>query len=69
MNPTNIVLGKDNTPIIIDFDSCREIGASLKGEMAGTLGWDHNGQFSEPENDFYGLRKMREWLIEAGYVV
>ncbi|KAJ7766126.1 hypothetical protein B0H16DRAFT_1687153 [Mycena metata] len=63
MNPHNVVLAKNNTPVIIDVDSCHEIGASLKGKKAGTIDRDHKNQFSEPANEFYGLQQMREWLI------
>ncbi|KAJ6536017.1 kinase-like domain-containing protein [Mycena vulgaris] len=62
INPRNIVLGKDSIPIIIDFDSCHKIGESLKGKKAGTIDWDHNSDVSQPQNDFYGLEKVRELL-------
>ena len=67
INPSNIMFAAgDNTPVLIDFDSCRPIGAPL-GIKSGTLGWSaHEGgkRLSLPENDLYGLRKIREFLNE-----
>ncbi|KAE9396027.1 hypothetical protein BT96DRAFT_1021566 [Gymnopus androsaceus JB14] len=63
VNPSNVVLSEDGRGIIIDFDSCREIGESLIDKKAGTFSWEREPcDISEPENDFYGLEKIREWI-------
>jgi serine/threonine protein kinase len=58
VNPSNILLDNNGLPVITDFDSCYKIGESLKGGKAGTFGWDHDSNESQPENDFVGLKKM-----------
>jgi len=35
INPANIVMDEGDTPVIVDFDSCRR-----KGEELGFQGWD-----------------------------
>jgi len=52
-------------PVIIDFDSCWPEGESLKGKKAGTPDWCNDSLVSAPENDFYGLEKISQWLREA----
>ena len=61
INPANIVMDGD-TPVIVDFDSCRRNGEKLvKG---GTLGWTREDfEFARPENDEYGLSKIRDFLL------
>ena len=53
------MLNSDDTPVIIDFDSCRRQGDKLlKG---GTWAWtDDTAEFARPENDYYGLKKIHE---------
>ena len=59
INPSNIMMDGEK-PVIIDFDSTRPIGAKL-GDKAGTFEWKLEGaEFSEPENDLYGLNKIQE---------
>ncbi|KAF2419688.1 serine/threonine-protein kinase [Tothia fuscella] len=54
LNPSNVMLLNDDTPIIIDFDSCRR-----------TYEWyDEDVQISLPSNDLDALGEMREWLSE-----
>ncbi|KAK6984155.1 kinase-like domain-containing protein, partial [Favolaschia claudopus] len=62
INPSNVVLRPSGEPVIIDFDSCREIGTS--GKKMGTTGWTNNAPVSKPENDWYGLEKVKQWLAE-----
>jgi len=63
LSPMNIVMDGD-TPVIIDFDSCQHKGENL-GIKAGTWGWtDENFEFAMPENDEYGLSKIRDFLIK-----
>ncbi|KAJ4311731.1 hypothetical protein N0V84_010297 [Fusarium piperis] len=67
LNPSNIMMDGD-TPIIIDFDSCRPNGEKL-GEKQGTLGWDiEDAEFATPENDFYSLEKIKQYIMDGGKV-
>lgn len=52
INPANIMFDSDNNAIIVDFDSCLEIGDDLIKH--GTHGWcdDENALFSAPARDF-----------------
>lgn len=59
INPYNIMLKSDDTPVIIDFDSCRREGDKLI--KAGTWGWaDESSELASTTNDYYGLKKIRE---------
>lgn len=65
LNPTNIMFKKDDSPVIIDFDTCIPIGEKLsKGGLVG--GWDGKpvAQFtcSSKECDEKALDVLREWL-------
>jgi serine/threonine protein kinase len=63
LNPTNILMDGD-TPVIGDFDSCRRKGEKL-GFKAGTRGWtSEDFKFAMPENDEYGLSKIRDFLFQ-----
>ncbi|KAB8356448.1 hypothetical protein FH972_024031 [Carpinus fangiana] len=66
ISPSNIMFGSDDdSPIIIDFDSCCRIGED-KGEKKGTPGWyDPAVTRSMPENDFLALEEMALWLSSA----
>jgi len=62
LNPYNIMLKSDATPVIIDFDSCRREGDKL-GSTVGTMGWsDESMEFAIPANDYYGLKKIEEFM-------
>jgi len=64
LNPTNILMNGD-TPVIGDFDSCRRKGEKL-GFKAGTIGWtSEDFKFARPENDQYGLSKIRDFLFQV----
>jgi serine/threonine protein kinase len=64
INPTNILLDGD-TPVIGDFDSCQRKGEKL-GFKAGTRGWtSQDFKFAWPENDEYGLLKIRDFLSQV----
>ena len=55
------MLDEDSQPVIIDLDSC--VGRGLpKKYKVGTVNWMRESEFSEEENDMYGLQKIREWL-------
>ncbi|KAG8674185.1 hypothetical protein FPOAC2_00170 [Fusarium poae] len=62
INPNNIMIDEFDNPVIIDFDSC-----TCQGEKV-VKGWTRNwcmegAELSSPENDFYGLRKIEEYLL------
>ena len=62
INPANIMLADNATPVIIDFGSCRANGQSLQG-VGRTYEWyDRSVQQSIPENDWDALDEIREWL-------
>jgi serine/threonine protein kinase len=66
LNPSNIMLLHDDTPVITDFDSCRQIGQSLEG-VGRTYEWhDEDVRISLPSNDLDALREIREWLSDSG---
>lgn len=65
VNPHNIMLKSDETPVIIDFDSCRREGDNLLKE--GTWGWTDGGfEVANRANDYYGLQKIREAMEGVG---
>ncbi|TDZ33161.1 putative serine/threonine-protein kinase mkcB [Colletotrichum spinosum] len=61
INPGNIMVSEDRTPVMIDFGSCQPFGELL--QTFGTPGW-HEEDFwtSEKEHDLFSLRRLREWL-------
>lgn len=62
INPLNIMFDENDTPIIIDFDSCQPEGDEL-GHKGGTIGWDiETSQKSQPWNDIHGLNKIQNYL-------
>ena len=64
INPTNIVMDGD-APVIVDFDSCQRNGEKL-GIKGGTLDWTREDfEFARPENDEYGLSKIRDFLLQV----
>ncbi|KAI0383883.1 kinase-like protein [Hypomontagnella monticulosa] len=65
LKPSNILLGKDNSPVLIDFGSCRPFGGRLM--EGGTPGWCNPEKlvmFSDKEHDIFGLDRIREWLAD-----
>jgi serine/threonine protein kinase len=64
INPHNVMLDVNDNPIIIDFDSCVREGEEL--DKCGTFGWCLDGmEFGSRENDYYGLKKIEEYLVKA----
>lgn len=64
LNPMNILLDKNDVPIIIDFGSCRKFGEQLVS--AGTPGWiDEEYIISARENDYAALHKIDVWLSKT----
>jgi serine/threonine protein kinase len=62
--PMNIMIDECDTPIVIDYGSCRPFGSTLI--TGGTPGWiDEDFTISEQKHDEVGLRKIRAWLEET----
>lgn len=64
LNPANIMFATENdeTPIIIDFGSCRPVGHSLQN-VGRTPEWhDPDVRTSVPTNDTDALNEIAEWL-------
>ncbi|KAJ5159282.1 uncharacterized protein N7500_008933 [Penicillium coprophilum] len=64
INPANIMLDDDGTFILIDFDSCRYIGESLRNtETKRTHHWhDPAVEISVEKNDLDAFRDLQIWL-------
>lgn len=55
INPYNIMFKSDNTPMLIDFDSCARIGEKL----GKTGGWEgQNFEFASQDNDYSALERI-----------
>lgn len=66
LNPSNIIMNGD-TPVIIDFDCCRPNGKRLGDKRP--CGWEaEDVEFATPENDFYDLEKLREYVLNGGKI-
>lgn len=65
INPSNIMITEDDSPVIIDFDSCLPEGTPL-GLTKRTFQW-HNpmDQFSKTSNDIWSFRETCIWLTGA----
>ncbi|GFF60998.1 kinase-like protein [Aspergillus udagawae] len=65
INPTNIMFDEYGTPILIDFDSCRKVGESLRDtETKRTYQWhDPQTDTALEKNDLDALEELRIWLI------
>lgn len=52
----------DNTPVVIDFHSCRPTGESMEG-VKRTYGW-HNPEVSTSQESNYlsAVEELRSWL-------
>lgn len=62
INPTNIMFDEDQHPIIIDFDSCREIGAPLHN-VKRTFSWyKKDVSVSRESNDLDALEEIKVWI-------
>jgi serine/threonine protein kinase len=64
INPANIMFDEDGTLILIDFDSCRYIGESLRDtETKRTHHWhDPSVDISLEKNDFDAFKDLQVWL-------
>ncbi|KAL9129213.1 MAG: hypothetical protein Q9217_002282 [Psora testacea] len=65
INPRNIMLNKQDVPVIIDFDSYQWEGDIPLG--TGTPGWTDGARItrSERKNDDFGLMQLRNTLLNA----
>ncbi|OAL51398.1 hypothetical protein IQ07DRAFT_679653 [Pyrenochaeta sp. DS3sAY3a] len=62
INPANIMLNDNDTPIIIDFESSRKPGMEL-GRAKRTYGWyDPGVNLAQESNDLDALAELRVWL-------
>ncbi|KAJ5573540.1 kinase-like protein [Penicillium hispanicum] len=64
INPANIMLDEDGTLILIDFDSCRYIGESLRStKTKRTHHWhDPTVDISLEKNDLDAFKDLQVWL-------
>ncbi|KAJ7195034.1 hypothetical protein GGX14DRAFT_377334 [Mycena pura] len=63
INPTNVMISLTGAPVLIDFDSCLELGRPLsQGARGSTYGWEYPGSVSAVENDMWALARMRQWV-------
>ncbi|KAL4926589.1 putative Rho-associated protein kinase [Aspergillus undulatus] len=64
INPANIMADRDGTLILIDFDSCRYIGESLRNtETKRTHHWhDPSVDISLEKNDLDAFQDLQIWL-------
>ena len=61
INPYNIMVREDGTPVLIDFGSCQPFGGRL--QSLGSPGWYEEMFFtSQAKHDEFALKKLREWL-------
>jgi serine/threonine protein kinase len=62
ITPSNIMLDEDGTPVIIDFDSCTNVGHSLEG-IKRTHGWhDPLVKTARETNDLGAFTELQTWL-------
>jgi serine/threonine protein kinase len=65
LNPSNILVAEDGSPILIDFGSVRKIGEKLPTSR-GTKGWIDcemkDDTTSDTKHDLFALNKLRSWL-------
>ena len=65
LNPSNVMVDVDGSnPVIIDFDSCRREGQELGLKWGTPFFAMEDMTHATRENDFYGLAKIREFLME-----
>ena len=66
IKPENVMLRKDGTAVVIDFDSCVPIGSDIhKVQVGRTRGWhDPNVRIASERCDFDAVTEIREWLSD-----
>ena len=64
LTPSNVMTTKDNTAIIIDFDSCRPQVEPL-GDESGREGWtDNSAKLSQPSNDLCSFELVKDFVLK-----
>ncbi|KAI5856668.1 kinase-like domain-containing protein [Durotheca rogersii] len=65
INPANIMFDEDDTPVLIDFDSCRRFGESLRDtETKRTHGWhDTKVEVALAKNDLDAFLELQTWFF------
>lgn len=62
LNPANVMITEDDTPVIIDFDTSSTPG-TLLDQVKRTYGWfDPGVRVSQESNDLDALEELRVWL-------
>ncbi|OIW28383.1 hypothetical protein CONLIGDRAFT_374720 [Coniochaeta ligniaria NRRL 30616] len=65
LNPANVMITEEDTPVIVDFDSSSAPGTALDTAKR-THGWfDPDVRVSQESNDLNALAEMRVWLSGA----
>jgi serine/threonine protein kinase len=64
LNPSNVMLDNEGRAILIDFDSCLPIGASLNDRKCGTPNWEMDPPpvTSERDNDWFAFTLLQKHL-------
>ncbi|KAJ2891052.1 serine/threonine-protein kinase [Zalerion maritima] len=65
ITPSNIMFDDDGTPVLIDFDSCRYVGESLRDtETKRTHEWhDPDVKTAMEKNDLDAFAELETWLF------
>ncbi|OBR07336.1 Serine/threonine-protein kinase [Colletotrichum higginsianum IMI 349063] len=62
LNPMNVMIDENDNPVIIDFDSCRVVGAPLQ-DVKRTYGWyNQDVGVSSESNDTEALKEIQVFL-------
>lgn len=65
LNPSNVLVAEDGSPVLIDFGSAQRIGETLSTSR-GTKGWIdcemEDYTTSDTKHDTFALNKLRSWL-------
>ncbi|KAI0535501.1 kinase-like domain-containing protein [Xylaria digitata] len=65
LNPNNVMIAADDRPVIIDFDSCRVIGANLDRAKRTHEWYSPDVHVSAETNDLDALAEIRAWLTSS----
>jgi serine/threonine protein kinase len=65
ITPSNIMFDDDGTPVLIDFDSCRQVGELLRHtETKRTHEWhDPDVKTALEKNDLDAFAEVQTWLF------
>ncbi|KAK3320633.1 hypothetical protein B0T19DRAFT_430091 [Cercophora scortea] len=62
LNPANIMITEDDTPVIIDFDGASAPGTALDDTKRTYEWYDRDVRVSQESNDLAALEEIRVWL-------